>query len=313
MISKFQKYLFFIMLVACVTMAAFLIRLRNRAQDRLQAQAMSAPSEMAETARSAPQAVTLYVPNDLDDSLTAVEKSISLPADRNAQARVILENLVEAYAAPESTHPMHVASGIVDVYFLAVPQGQDATGGGGQMAVIDLSGALAQAQPSGIEPETLTLLSMMATLHANLPAVTQVHFLVDGQPRETLAGHADLTRTYLAAEEGSVQRSAHSTRTSPGSELAQGRLLSVQNGEHRAQSSELRNGSDRRSVFSVENREHRAQSSELREGSDRRSVFSVRGAASSGQSPVASRQLPASGFRLPASRFRLAAQIRSGP
>jgi Sporulation and spore germination len=200
MISKFQKYLFFAMLVACVAMAAFLIRLRNRAQDRLQAQAMAAPTEMAETATSAPKTVTLYVPNDLDDSLTAVERSISLPADRNAQARVILESLIEAYRAPDSTHPMDVTAGIDDVYFLAVPQGKDETGGAGQMAVIDLSGALTQAQPSGIEPETLTLLSMMATLHANLPAVTEVHFLVDGQPRETLAGHADLTRTYMASE-----------------------------------------------------------------------------------------------------------------
>jgi hypothetical protein len=199
-ISKAQKVLFFLMLLVCVTMAAFLIRLRNRAQDRLQEQAMRAPAEIAEAATSAPKAVTLYVPNDLDDSLTAVERNISLPADRNAQARVILESLVEAYGAPDSTHPMKVASGIDDVYFLAVPQGQDPTGGGGQIAVVDLSGALATAQPSGIEPETLTLLSMMATLHANLPAVTQVHFLVDGQPRETLAGHADLTRTYLASE-----------------------------------------------------------------------------------------------------------------
>jgi len=41
---------------------------------------------------------------------------------------------------------------------------------------------------------------MMETLHANLPTVTQVHFLVDGRPRDTLAGHADLTRTYLASE-----------------------------------------------------------------------------------------------------------------
>jgi hypothetical protein len=199
-ISKAQKYLFFLMLLVCVVMAAFLIRLRNRAQDRLQEQTMSAPAEIAEAATSAPKTVTLYVPNDLDDSLTAVERRISLPGDRNAQARVILESLVEAYRAPDSTHPMEVASGIDDVYFLSVPQGQDATGGGGQIAVVDLSGALATAQPSGIEPETLTLLSMMATLHANLPAVTQVHFLVDGQPRETLAGHADLTRTYLASE-----------------------------------------------------------------------------------------------------------------
>jgi hypothetical protein len=199
-ISTAQKVLFFLMLLVCVTMAAFLIRLRNRAQDRLQAQAMSAPAAIAEAATSAPTAVTLYVPNDLDDSLTAVERKISLPGDRNAQARVILESLVEAYRAADSTHPMTVASGIDDVYFLPVPQGQDPTGGGGQIAVVDLSGALATAQPSGIEPETLTLLSMMATLHANLPAVTQVHFLVDGQPRETLAGHADLTRTYLASE-----------------------------------------------------------------------------------------------------------------
>jgi hypothetical protein len=128
-----------------------------------------------------------------------------LPEDRNAQARVILAALVEAYRAPDSTHPMNVASGIDDVYFLPVPQGKDARGDAGQVAVVDLSGALAAAQPSGIEPETLTLLSIMATLHANLPAVMQVHFLVDGQQRETLAGHADLTRTYLAGEETKVQ------------------------------------------------------------------------------------------------------------
>ncbi len=208
MISRFQKYLFVAMLLACVIMSAFLLRLRNRAQDRLQAQGTSAPAELAETATSAPKPVTLYVPNDLDDSLNPMEKSISLPEDRNARARVILENLIEAYGAPGSTHPMTVASGIDDVYFLPA-QGKDESG---EMAVIDLSGALTQAQPSGIEPETLTLLSMMATLHANLPEVTEVHFLVDGQPRETLAGHADLTRTYLAGEETSGQRSADSVQ-----------------------------------------------------------------------------------------------------
>jgi len=200
MISRVQKYLFFTMLVACVLMAAFLIRLRNHAQDRLQAQAASAPAEMAETAVSAPRTVTLYVPNDLDDSLTAQEKRISLPADRNAQARVILESLMEAYRAPNSTHPMNVVTGINDVYFLAAPQGKERTGEGGQLAVVDLNSALCAAQPSGIEPETLTLESIMATLHANLPAVIQVHFLVDGQARDTLAGHADLTRTYVAGE-----------------------------------------------------------------------------------------------------------------
>ena len=220
MISRFQKYLFFAMLVACVAMAAFLIRLRNRAQDRLAAQGVAAPMEMAETAKSAQKTVTLYVPNDLDDSLITQEKSISLPQDRNAQARVILESLLEAYAAPGSTHPMKAAAGIDDVYFLPVPQEKNAGSGGGDLAVVDLSGALSTAQPSGIEPETLTLLSIIATLHANLPEVAQVHFLVDGQQRETLAGHADLTRTYLAGEAPMVQRAALSDGKKPGVRLS---------------------------------------------------------------------------------------------
>ena len=50
--------------------------------------------------------------------------------------------------------------------------------------------------PSGVEAETLTLQSIIGTLHTNLPQIEQIRFLVDGQRRETLAGHADLLRTY---------------------------------------------------------------------------------------------------------------------
>jgi hypothetical protein len=32
-----------------------------------------------------------------------------------------------------------------------------------------------------------------------MPEIAQVRFLVDGVSRDTLAGHADLTRTYLAS------------------------------------------------------------------------------------------------------------------
>jgi hypothetical protein len=69
-----------------------------------------------------------------------------------------------------------------------------------ELAVVNLTGAFAAGHPSGLQTETLTVLSICATLNANLPQVTQVRFLIDGQPRDTLAGHADLTRTYLAAE-----------------------------------------------------------------------------------------------------------------
>ena len=68
----------------------------------------------------------------------------------------------------------------------------------GQTAIVNLTSAFAENHPSGIEVETLTLLSIIGTLHTTFPEVRQVRFLVDGQPRETLAGHADLTRTYIA-------------------------------------------------------------------------------------------------------------------
>ena len=71
--------------------------------------------------------------------------------------------------------------------------------------MVNLTSAFAASHPSGLETETLTVLSICATLHANLPRVTQVRFLVDGHTRATLAGHADLTRTYLTGETGPAE------------------------------------------------------------------------------------------------------------
>jgi hypothetical protein len=67
---------------------------------------------------------------------------------------------------------------------------------GGKLAVVNLHGSFADHHPSGIEAETLTIDSILGTLYANFPSIEQVRFLVDGQPRETLNGHADLMRTY---------------------------------------------------------------------------------------------------------------------
>jgi len=69
------------------------------------------------------------------------------------------------------------------------------------MAVVNFAGAFANNHPSGLQTETLTLLSICDTLQANLPRISEVRFLVDGHPRATLSGHADLTRTYLPADE----------------------------------------------------------------------------------------------------------------
>ncbi len=64
--------------------------------------------------------------------------------------------------------------------------------------MVNLNGSFADHHPAGVEVETLTVNSIVRTLYANFPRIEQVRFVVDGQPRDTLAGHADLTRTYDA-------------------------------------------------------------------------------------------------------------------
>jgi hypothetical protein len=213
-ISKAQRILFFSMLLAAVVMAAVLIRLRERAEDRLHG--VPGPASAVEPAGVPTTPITLLIPNDADNSLTESQRSLPLPQDDGARARVLLETLLETFHDPKSTHPLggaataggkesvpgaakaHIAD-IDEVFLMPVPQvgGQRSAG---KMAVVNFSAAFAQSQPSGIEPETLTLLAVIGTLHANLPAITQVRFLVDGRQQETLAGHADLTRVYLAGE-----------------------------------------------------------------------------------------------------------------
>ena len=68
------------------------------------------------------------------------------------------------------------------------------------LAVVNLKGNFAATHPSGLETETLTVLSICGTLKANLPQVTEVRFLVDGRGAPNLAGHVDLTRTYLTSD-----------------------------------------------------------------------------------------------------------------
>ena len=43
---------------------------------------------------------------------------------------------------------------------------------------------------------------MVRTLKAQLPLLTRVRFLVDGKTRDTLAGHLDLTQTFMVNSHG---------------------------------------------------------------------------------------------------------------
>jgi len=217
-IPRYQKILFTILLVGSLVMGAVLWRLRERAHERLVAGEDSAPTKAPEVAPAEP--ATLLVANDADGSLRPQVQSLPLPADPGARARAVLGRLLDLYAASGATHPVQGgASSVAQVFLVPIaaasargvqngerePVTKPAESGAAEsksslLAVVNLTTGFAASHPSGIEVETLTVMSICGTLHANLPHVTEVRFLVDGEQRPTLAGHVDLTRTYLATE-----------------------------------------------------------------------------------------------------------------
>lgn len=196
MIPRYQKFLFVILLIAALGMGLKLWQLRDRAHKRLLTGQTIAPTA-APVVAPAEQA-TLVVANDLDNSLVPQVHSLPLPADPGARARAVLGKLLDLYAATDSTHEIPGGAASVDQVFLLPAHGSKNSPD--QLAVVNLTGTFAASHPAGLETESLTVLSICATLRANLPAITQVRFLVDGVERPTLAGHADLTRTYLTSD-----------------------------------------------------------------------------------------------------------------
>lgn len=199
MIPRYQKILFLVLLVAAIGMSAELWHLRQRAHQRLLAGEDSAPTKAPIIAPDVQ--ATLVVANDADGSLLVQERALPLPGDPEARARVVLGKLLDLYAEPNAAHPVSGgAAGIAQVFLLPATGPKDPQDPDAKLAVVNLTSTFAASHPSGLETETLTVLSLCATLRANLPHVTEVRFLIDGQERPNLAGHADLTRTYLTAD-----------------------------------------------------------------------------------------------------------------
>jgi len=199
-IPRHQTILFIVLLAASAIMGVLLWNQLRRAHDRLLQGEDSAPTQAPQVAPA--EQATLMVASDADNSVQPRILTLPLPQNPEARARVILGKLFDLYAAPESTHPVPGGAGSIAQVFLVPISGTkgNAASSGSELAVVNLTGAFVAGHPSGLETESLTVLSICATLNANLPRVTEVRFLVDGQPRTTLAGHADLTRTYLTNE-----------------------------------------------------------------------------------------------------------------
>jgi hypothetical protein len=201
MIPRYQRILFWSLAAGIFLMAAFLLRGCQQAHNRLAP--LTDPTPIAAPTAAGTEDITLYLASDADASITPATESLALPEDPAARARALIERLLAAYALPNSAHPLQSGPAVDDVFLLADPRPERQPGlhpQPGQLAVINLRGSFIDNHPSGIQVEALTVQSIIGTLHAALPQITAIRFLVDGHPHDTLAGHADLLRTYPATD-----------------------------------------------------------------------------------------------------------------
>lgn len=192
--SRRLVVVFAALLVIAMGLGAYAWYLKRKvAHEERAAAQQAAGAAMAPPANGPPTPVTLYVASDTDATLRKVQMNIVLPPERSERARALLRALFGAYLQSPSPHPIGAGADVRDVYLL-----------GDDTAVVDTNSAFADAHPSGVLAEELTVASIVATLNADDSKIQRVKILVNGHERETLAGHADLQRFYLASNIGQV-------------------------------------------------------------------------------------------------------------
>lgn len=172
-----------VLLVAALGLSVYAWHMRKSAA--------SAPLTSADTRPLAPpptgpmERVVLFVAHDEDGTLRPESSQIPMPSGRQQRSEELLRALLSLYLDKSSPHVLGAGSEIRSV-FLVDPG----------VAVIDVNGAFADSHRSGVLVEELTVASLIHTISANTPGLLKVEILVDGKPRDTLAGHADLTDFY---------------------------------------------------------------------------------------------------------------------
>ena len=184
--------MFAVLAIIALGLACYALHLKRKVarDEQVAAQQQLA---LAPPANGPPTSVTLYVASDSDGTLRRTQVNVTLPPERTERDRAVLRALFGQYLQSSSPHPIGAGADVRDVYLL-----------GDDTAIVDANAAFADAHPSGVLAEALTVASIVVTLNANDTKIQRVKILVNGQERETLAGHADLRRFYEASNIGQV-------------------------------------------------------------------------------------------------------------
>lgn len=171
-----------VLLSASLGMALYAWRMQKHARTTV---TTAYSGSVAPPASGPTEQVTLFIADDNSGQLQPQQASIPLSEDRQQRAQELVRALLNIYLDKNSPHPIAPGSDVRDAYL--VDPG---------VAVIDMNSAFADGHRSGILVEDLTVASLVETVAQNIPGILRVKILVNGQERDTLAGHADLSIFY---------------------------------------------------------------------------------------------------------------------
>ncbi|HEY6250682.1 MAG TPA: GerMN domain-containing protein [Candidatus Angelobacter sp.] len=186
MIPRHFQIMIALLLAAILVSGVYIIKLKHREQAKSLQGLEERPVGPPPSGKQ--EHIQVLVAYDEDRALRWRDATVSLPQQRNLRAREVLRALLTQYLQDPSPHPLGKGADIKDVYFINP-----------ETAVVDTSAQFADRHPSGVLLEEMTICSLIETLNANVPGIARIKFIVDGQERETLAGHADLMSFYQSS------------------------------------------------------------------------------------------------------------------
>ena len=197
MIAKWRLWLGGALLAAVIGAALYFPALRRQVNVAKQLTEKTAEQARRELLPPAPVSsgdpkvrVRMFWGSKTGDSFTPVTVELPLSTEPVLRAKQVLNTLLAGPIDPE-TRTLPADAALLAFYLLP-----DGTG------VADFSESMSTSIPSGIQSEQMAVDSITRTLEANVPQVQRLRILIHGQEMDTLAGHLDLTQTFLVNTSG---------------------------------------------------------------------------------------------------------------
>ena len=196
--TRWIRWVVGILCVGVIVGVIYLPVLRRRLREAAKLQQQTAEQARRELTQAVPvnpgeprvKTKLFWASGNGDGALMDSTVELPLSNDPVLRAKQVLNTLL---AGPVDADLRTLPPDAVLLAFYILPNGT---------AIADFSEALATATPSGIQSEQLAVDSITRTLEANVPRVQRLKILIHGQEMETLAGHLDLTGTFLVNTKG---------------------------------------------------------------------------------------------------------------